>query len=230
MSDSEEPVKIPEFLELDSGPLYISIFLLVLCLFVVLTSISSVDKAKLEKLTASLTETFSKPVDAPITTKERAALDPSTEFTDLISSWAMSLYALEGVSVDRKRNMVLIGIPINIFFDAEGDKVRDAILPKLKEMVEMIRKELYVNRVSMEVFVTFPTTESEQDRDKYLSVTSSRVWNLTQSIKAMELPELLIRSGVQEDYDERVFLRFMITSQPTPKNQKPKTETKGNAP
>ncbi len=216
--DDDDIVHPKPYIELDSGTLYVSIFLLILCLFIVLTSISQIDKSKLEKLSASLTETFSKPQETPETPKEDAALDPSVEFTDLISSWAISLYALEGVTLDRKRSMVLIGIPTQVFFGENETSLRESMLPKLKEMTEMVRKEKFVNRVRMELYVAYTESTSEALRKSSLRRASDRTAAFAKSLEAMNLPPRMLRLGVQEDIEERVFLRFMISNLEAPKN------------
>lgn len=192
---------------------YLSLFLLVLAFFIVLVSISTVEKVKSQAVMESLTSTFAafqptgaKPTD--FTAKEGEVLGGQA-FQEKITGIFATALQVAKVEVVKPGRLMRVQMPASaMFFEDEG-RIRPSVLPFLDRIVAALGGRPPGIRFDMEFVIGTPYTD-----DGMLAKTQTlemiRAGGFAREVLSRGAPEDSVSIGLAPGDPEQITIRFYV--------------------
>lgn len=219
--DDSSPIQPPPYVQ-DDGPIYVSIFLIILCLFIVLTAMSKIDKSKFDQASQSLGETFLTP-QKMIRRSNPSESEATPDFISQMSGWAVRLYPLKDIRIQEQSSMVLIGIPIRVFFDEESSALRETTFKNFTELSQLIKVWSQQYNISVEAVVTYAPDEAQKVVQARSSLASRRAAAIAVTMVTEGLNKSVVSPGIRAESDDLIYFRFSVMQRPLP-NPKPNSK------
>lgn len=197
----------------NSIALFLSLFLLVLAFFIVLVSISTVEKVKSDAVRDSLSSTF------------RAVLSPSTNPTEFTSKdgnilagqqfqeqitdlFATSIQVAK-VEIVRPGSLMRIKLPVSAMFAEGATEVRPVAVPVLDRIVAVLSSRPPGLRFDMEFVIGSPLGENKS-LPVAQTLESERAGNLAREMARRGVPPDSIAVGIQPGRADQVTIWFFV--------------------
>ncbi len=230
MSDQPDITQPEPAEQQDSAPLFVSLYIVLLAFFIMLTSMATVDKVKMQEAQESLAKAFSFmdiQADVPEFFAE-AGIDLSvTQFFNELQNIASSFVPLEKLSVYTHGNTMEIVFPAEFLFEAEQATFRETNQPFVKRVADVLARWQKGLRLEVEILVGNRRGQVrliETGHGQSLSIfraTAISNYLLEQGLSAKSLAPGLDYNGA-----ENITLRFQVRDVDTSRlNLQPPTRT-----